>query len=67
MYVSPNFTTKKALREAVKNGEDVRVISAGPYPAPTSGRVDVEGPHAPKPHTWYGSVTVKDGRVVSVA
>jgi hypothetical protein len=66
MYVRPNFLTKKALREAVKNGEKVTVFSPGPYPAKTDGVEYVEGPHYPKPHTWYASVEVKAGLVVKV-
>lgn len=31
-----------------------------------NGREFVEGPHFPKPHTWYAEVTVKDGIVVKV-
>lgn len=66
MYVTPNFRTKKALREAVANGETVRVFSPGPYPANTNGRETVEGPHAPEPHRWYAQVTVVEGIVTGV-
>lgn len=66
MYVDPNFKTKKALKEAVKNGETVRVFSPGPFPPVTDGEEYVEGPHFPKPHTWYATVQVKDGKVVKV-
>lgn len=66
MYVEPNFKTKKALKEAVAAGDRVRVFSPGPFPAPTEGRVDVEGPHYPKPHTWYTDVIVEGGYVVKV-
>jgi len=66
MYVSPNFKTKKALKEAVANGEKVEVFSPGPFPAKENGEVSVEGPHYPKPHTWYARVEVKDGLVVKV-
>lgn len=66
MYVEPNFPTKKALKEAVKAGEVVTVFSPGPFPGQTEGRVAVEGPHYPKPHSWYSTVLVEDGRVVKV-
>lgn len=65
-YVEPNFKTKKALKEAVANGEDVTVFSPGPFPATQNGETSVEGPHYPKPHTWYARVTVKDGLVTKV-
>ena len=66
MYVSPNFPTKKALKEALTKGQTVTVFSPGPFPCPTEGRVTVEGPHYPQPHRWYAQVQVKEGRVISV-
>jgi len=66
MYVSPNFKTKKAFKEAVAKGECVTVFSPGLFPAPRDGGVCVEGPHYPKPHTWYASCEVVGGTVVKV-
>ena len=66
MYVTPNYPSKKALREAVTAGKSVEVFSPGPWPAPVNGDTSVEGPHYPKPHTWYARVRVQDGRVVKV-
>jgi hypothetical protein len=66
MYVEPNFTTKKALREAVESGAEVRVFSPGLFPAPTEGWTSVEGPHYPKSHSWYGQVRVCGGKVQEV-
>lgn len=66
MYVRPNYPTKKALRQAVKDGEEVTVFSPGPFPAKQNGTEYVEGPHYPKPHTWYAKVEVKDSKVVRV-
>ncbi len=66
MYVSPNFKTKKALKEAIRNGDDVSVYSPGPFPCPQAGTVAIEGPHYPKPHSWYASVIVADGLVQQV-
>lgn len=66
MYVDPNYPTKKALKEAVARGDVVTVFSPGPFPAPANGKADIEGPHYPKPHTWYANVLVKDGRVTKV-
>jgi len=66
MYVSPNFKTKKAFKEAVANGDQVSVFSPGPFPAPSNGRTTIEGPHYPQPHRWYATVEVKDGIVVTV-
>lgn len=70
MYCETNFKTKKALKEAVAAaGQDVRVFQPNNIfgnPTPTDGVVGLEGPHYPKPHTWYASATLKDGKVVSV-
>lgn len=66
MYVSPNFKSKKALKEAVAAGERVEVFSPGPFPAPSSGKTSVEGPHYPAPHSWYATVIVADGLVTKV-
>lgn len=67
-YVSPNFKTKKALKEAVAAGVTVSVFSpglGGPYAGRTG--VGVEGPHFPKPHTWYATVDVDaNGNVAKV-
>jgi hypothetical protein len=66
VYVHPNFTTKKALKTAVAEGTEVTVFSPGPFPAPTQGETSVEGPHYPKPHSWYARVRVVDGKVTKV-
>jgi hypothetical protein len=66
MYVDPNFKTKKELKQAVADGKSVEVFSPGPFPAPEEGECSVEGPHYPKPHSWYARVLVSDGKVVKV-
>ena len=66
MYVHPNFKSKKALKEAVANGEEVAVFSPGPFPAPTDGETSVEGPHYPAAHSWYARVRIVGGKVTKV-
>lgn len=67
MYVTPNFKTKKALKEAVARGDDVRVFSPGPFPVSGAKKQTVEGPHYPEPHRWYAQVEVdEDLRVTKV-
>lgn len=66
MYVSPNFKTKKALREAVANGETVTVFAPGLGTPKDNGPETVEGPHYPEAHTWYARVQMTDGRVTKV-
>lgn len=67
MYTRTNFRTKKALKEAVKNGERVEVFQPGPFgPDVKDGEGVVEGPHFPEPHRWYAKVIVEDGVVTKV-
>lgn len=81
MYVNPNFKTKKAFKEAVAAWKLKRddAIAAGKEPppgiapyqpglgtVPINGTGAVEGPHYPAPHTWYASVKIENGYVVSV-
>lgn len=66
MYVSPNYLTKRALRDAVSHHCIVGVFQAGIGHTPSNGDVSVEGPHYPAAHSWYARVRVKDGRVIKV-
>ena len=64
-YTTINFQSKKALKEAVVNGDRVTVFQPGPFgPSVKDGMVALEGPHYPKPHRWYARVIVKDGVIV---
>lgn len=68
MYAETNFKTKKAFKQSVLDGNQETIYQPGPFgggPIP-DGKYCVEGPHNPKPHTWYATVIVKDGFVVSV-
>lgn len=68
MYTWPNFPTKKALREAFKAGEEIKVWQPGPFAQPSyDGWQAVEGPHYPKPHTWYARVRVEGSIVKEIA
>lgn len=64
-YATTNFRTKKALKDAVKNGEEVHVYQPGPFgPDVRDGEVTLEGPHFPEPHRWYATAEVKDGVII---
>jgi hypothetical protein len=69
-YTTVNYKTKKALREAVKMGQEVRVFQPNAditgAVIPKDGTVFLEGPHYPKPHTWYAEAVLKDGLIVKV-
>jgi hypothetical protein len=66
VYTNTNYKTKKALKEAVANGEEVTLYAPGLGTPKTDGVEFVEGPHYPAPHSWYAQVTMKDGKVVKV-
>jgi len=66
MYTNPNFETKKALKEAMEAGKTVTVFAPVLGAPVENGTEFVEGPHYPKPHTWYAQVEMKDGKVVKV-
>ena len=65
-YVSPNFKTKKALREALAKGVSVEVFRPGLGTIPANGKVYLEGPHYPAPHSWYAVGTMVDGKLTKV-
>ena len=65
-YVNPNYKTKKEFLTAVKEGKSHYPYNpSGMFDPPRNGTTVIEGPHYPKPHRWYASVVVKDGKVVS--
>ncbi len=67
-YTETNFKSKKALKEAVASGQQVRCYQPG-IGEPLgnfTGSISLEGPHYPKPHTWYASATLVDGVVTKV-
>jgi hypothetical protein len=67
MYVNPNFKSKAEFKRALAAGTEVSIFQPGLGDTPENGTgIAVEGPHYPKPHSWYGQVTVKDGRVTAI-
>jgi hypothetical protein len=67
MYTNTNFKSKKALKDAVKEGQKIGVHSAGPFDKGIKdGEVMLEGPHYPKPHTWYATAVLENGIIVSI-
>lgn len=69
MYSTVNFPTKKALKQAVVDGRKIGVYQPNDMfntPIPQNGTVTLEGPHYPKPHTWYAQVVLQDGYITKV-
>lgn len=73
-YTIINFKTKKTLKEvvaeqiALNHANPVRCYNPGLGPdlSNFTGNVSLEGPHYPKPHTWYAEGEMKDGVLVKV-
>lgn len=63
-YTVENFKSKKALKEAFASGKVIEVYQPGPFgPGVRNGVVALEGPHYPKPHSWYATALVWDGKI----
>jgi hypothetical protein len=65
-YTTTNFKTKKALKEAVKAGEQIGVFNPSNFTVNFNGTEYIEGPHYPEPHRWYAMVTIEDGFITKV-
>ena len=67
MYVSGNPQSKAAIKRAIAAGETLRLVSNSPFDrVPENGTAVIEGPWCPVPHRWYGTATVKDGKIVAI-
>lgn len=64
--------SKKAVREAVANGDRVTVEATsifgneyhGPLSEAPNGRINFVGPNPYSDRRFYGSITVRDGKAV---
>ena len=69
-YVKPNFPSKKSFIQAVKDGMSVMIYQPNEdlfnSRIPSDGTISIEGPHYPAAHTWYATVTLKNGKIVSI-
>lgn len=66
MYACGNPKTKKALKELVAAGKEVRIFAPGMGTPVENGKEFLEGPQYPASHSWYAEVTMKDGVIVKV-
>jgi hypothetical protein len=62
-YTTINFKTKKELKLALSEGQEVRCYNPGLGGdlSNFTGVVYLEGPHYPKPHKWYASGKMEGG------
>ena len=67
-YTNINFQSKKALKDAIKEGKKVTVYNPGlgGNIEPNAACVFLEGPHYPAPHKWYAQAKLENGYIVSV-
>ncbi len=68
-YLYPEMKSKAAYKRAIATGVVIIAEQPGPFGAGPiqDGRITFEGPHYPKPHTYYGSATVENGKVTKVS
>jgi hypothetical protein len=66
-YLRTPYKTKKAVKEAIANGERVTVYTIDPYgpKAVPDGHHTIVGPE-PYDRRWYGQVTVRSGCLTSI-
>ena len=66
-YTYINFKTKKAMKEAFKAGSKIQCYQPGGiFPlSPVPGKIYLEGPHYPAPHTWYAAVLVDSNAIIT--
>ena len=66
-YISGNPKTKKEAKEKIlgRRAADV-LFEPGVGTIPSNGTAYLEGPHYPKPHTWYAVAIVTDGIITKV-
>lgn len=66
MYTRINFKSKKALKDAIAQGQKITIYAPGFGVPKENGTEFLEGPWFPEPHKWYAQVEMKDGVVVKV-
>ena len=68
MYVTGNPKSKAEIKRGLAEGKKYKVYDPGVGLAPVieNGEVDIEGPHYPKPHMWYGVATLVNGVIVTI-
>jgi hypothetical protein len=65
-YTDIDFASKAAVKRALVEGKRVTVYQPGIGTVPENGTVDLEGPHYPKPHKWYGTGKMVNGLLVEI-
>jgi len=66
MYTTKNYKSKAAIKRDIQAGVKITCFAPGLGKVPTDGTIDLEGPHYPAPHTWYGSGLMQGGYLVGI-
>ena len=69
VYLYPNMKSKKAYKEALKEGKRITALEHTPFGARSihDETVTFSGPHFPQAHKFYGQAVVKDGIVIKIS
>ena len=67
MYTEYDYKSRKALVADVAAGKRVYCYQPGPFAGQNNGSVALEGPHYPKPHSWYASAVLQDGCIIEIS
>ena len=65
-YVSPNYKSKKQLKDDLAIGREIIVYQPELGTVPRDGSISLEGPHYPEFHRWYATGTMQNGKLVKV-
>jgi hypothetical protein len=63
-YVSGNPKSKAEIKRLIIQGKKLTVFQPGLVPI--NGKIDICGPHYPKPHSWYGYAYMENGYIIKV-
>lgn len=67
MYTDKNYKTKAALKADFAAGKEISTYQpGGMFESKREGRIALEGPHYPAPHSWYAEATIKNGVIVTL-
>lgn len=65
-YVNGNPKSKTEVKKGLKEGKQYTVFQPGLGDVPYNGTISLEGPHYPKPHSWYGIGIIENGKLVAI-
>jgi len=66
--VATRLRRQRISEQSQMEKKTITAFQPGPFSSGDiqDGRIAFEGPHYPKPHTYYGQATVENGKVTKV-